>query len=151
MKEDIWTNGEVVPGYVKTRDGYVMALELFPLPPHISTAWAAGGILSTASDLMTFASALFDGKLMSRETLAIMTQPVGTEGQRAWALGGGVLEVEGHKAFAMGGDTTGYHAFFAGIPDSKLVVTALVNTREGNVITPSMAALQYISQQIKSK
>jgi CubicO group peptidase (beta-lactamase class C family) len=104
-------------------------------------------MVSTASDLMTFASALFDGKLVSRETLAIMTKPVGTEGQRAWALGGGVVEVAGRKGFGMGGDTTGYHAFFIGILDSKLVVTALVNTEEGNVISPSMAALQqYISQ-----
>jgi hypothetical protein len=52
----------------------------------------------------------------------------------------------------MGGDTTGYHAFFVGILDSKLIGTALVNTEEGDVISPSMVALQdYISQLIKSK
>ena len=151
MKEDIWTSGDVVPGYVKTPDGYVIALELFPQPPHISTAWAAGGVLSTVSDLMTFASALFDGKLVSKETLAIMTQPVGTDGRRTWALGGGVMEVNGHNVFAMGGYTTGYHAFFVGIPDSKLVVTALVNTDEGDVISPSLTALHYISQQNESR
>jgi D-alanyl-D-alanine carboxypeptidase len=145
VKEGMW-NGGVVLGYTKTSDGYLSLLEL-PWYPHASTAWAAGGMVSTASDLMTFASALFDGKLVSRETLAIMTKPVGTEGQRAWALGGGVVEVAGRKGFGMGGDTTGYHAFFIGILDSKLVVTALVNTEEGNVISPSMAALQqYISQ-----
>jgi D-alanyl-D-alanine carboxypeptidase len=152
MKEGMWNDG-VVPGYIKTSDGYISLLE-HPWYPHVSvsTAWAAGGIVSTASDLMTFASALFDGMLVSRETLAIMTTPVGTEGQRAWALGGGVLEVDGHKAFAMGGDTTGYHAFFVGILDSKLIGTALVNTEEGDVISPSMVALQdYISQLIKSK
>jgi D-alanyl-D-alanine carboxypeptidase len=145
VKEGMW-NGGVVLGYTKTSDGYLSPLDL-PWYPHASTAWAAGGMVSTASDLMTFASALFDGKLVSRETLAIMTKPVGTEGQRAWALGGGVVEVAGRKGFGMGGDTTGYHAFFIGILDSKLVVTALVNTEEGNVISPSMAALQqYISQ-----
>ena len=143
-KEGMW-NGDLVPGYMKTPDGYVSTLE-FPWYPHSSTAWAAGGIVSTASDLMTFASALFDGKLVSTETLAIMAQPMGTEGERAWGLGGGVAEVAGHKAFGMGGNTTGYHAFLIGILDSKLVVTALVNTEEGNVISPSMAALQYISQ-----
>lgn len=145
VKEDMW-NGGVVLGYIKTSDGYLSSLEL-PWYPHVSTAWAAGGMVSTASDLMTFASALFDGKLVSRETLAIMAQSMGTEGERAWALGGGVVEVAGRKGFGMGGDTTGYHAFFIGILDSKLVVTALVNTEEGDVISSSMAALQhYISQ-----
>ena len=80
-----------------------------------------------------------------------MVQPLGKEGQRAWALGGGVMDVAGRKAFAMGGDTTGYHAFFVGIPESKLVVTALVNADEGNVIAPSLAALKNISQPIESK
>jgi D-alanyl-D-alanine carboxypeptidase len=145
VKEDMW-NGGVVLGYKKTSDGYLSSLEL-PWYPHASTAWAAGGMVSTASDLMTFASALFDGKLVSRETLAIMAQSMGTEGEQAWALGGGVTEIAGHKAFGMGGDTTGYHTFFVGILDNKLVVIALINTEEGDVVSPSMVALQqYISQ-----
>jgi D-alanyl-D-alanine carboxypeptidase len=149
-KEGIW-KGNVVPGYKKTIDGYLSTLE-FPWHPHESTAWAAGGMISSASDLMTFASALFDGRLVSRETLAIMTQPVGTETGRVWALGGGVIELDGRTAFGMAGDSgMGYHAFFIGIPDSKFIVTALVNTEEGNVISPSLAALEYISQQLESK
>jgi hypothetical protein len=47
----------------------------------------------------------------------------------------------------MGGDTVDYHAFFVGIPDSKLVVTALVNAGDGQVIAPSLAALRYMIQQ----
>ena len=143
-KEGIW-NGTVAPGYIKAPDGYVSILD-FPWYPHSSTAWAAGGLVSSVADLMTFASALFDGKLVSMETLAVMAQPVGNEGDRAWGLGGGVIEIAGHKAFGMGGDTKGYHAFFVGVLDSKLIVTALVNTDEGEVISPSMAALQNISQ-----
>jgi hypothetical protein len=62
------------------------------------------------------------------------------------------VEVAGHKAFGMGGDsTTGYHAVFLGILDSKLAVAALVNTEEGNVISPSLTALKYLSQQIENK
>ena len=149
VDEDEW-KGVVVPGFKRTPDGYLSSYE-FPWYPHSSTAWAAGGMVSSVSDLMTFASALFDGKLVSMETLAMMAQPVGKEGQRAWALGGGVMEVAGRKAFAMGGSTTGYRAFIVGIPESKLVVTALVNADEGNVIAPSMAALKYMSQSIASK
>ena len=147
--DDNWKE-VTVPGYIRTSDGYLSSYE-FPWYPHASTAWAAGGIASSASDLLTFASALFDGKLVSRETLAIMAQPLGTGDGHAFALGGVAVEVAGRKAFGMAGDsTTGYHAFFIGIPDSKLAVTALVNSVQGNVISPSLAALKNISQPIES-
>jgi D-alanyl-D-alanine carboxypeptidase len=142
---DMWNDG-VVPGYIKTADGYMSTPE-FPWYPHESTAWAAGEMISSASDLLTFASALFDGQLVSKDTLATMTQPVGSGDGREWALGGGVMTVNGHTAFGMGGDSTDYHAFFIGIPDSKFVVTALVNTDTGEVISPSITALQSISKQ----
>jgi len=143
----------VIPVYLKTSDGYLSLLD-DPWYSQVSpsVAWAAGGIGSSASDLMTFASALFDGRLVSKETLDLMSQPVGTGGDgRTWALGGGVMEVEGHKAFAMGGDSIGYHAFFIGTLDGKFIVTALVNTNEGDVESPSMTAIKYSTQQIESK
>ena len=143
----------VIPVYIKTSDGYLSLMDdpwFSQVSP--SVAWAAGGIGSSASDLMTFVSALFDGRLVSKETLDLMSQPVGTAGDgRTWALGGGVMEVEGHKAFVMGGDSIGYHAFFIGTLDGKFIVTALVNTNEGNVESPSMTAIKYFSQQIESK
>jgi len=144
--EGVW-GGIMVEGYAKTPDGYISALEL-PWYPHPSAVWSAGEVVTTVSDLMTFASALFDGNLVSRETLAIMAQPLGTDASsgRLWGLGGGALEIDGLRGFGMGGDIPGYHAFFMGFLDNKIVVTALCNTEEGDVITPSMSALQYISQ-----
>ena len=149
-KQGIWNDG-VLPGYIRTADGYLGSAE-FPWYPHESTAWAAGVMVSSAADLMTFASALFDGKLVSSETLDIMTQPMGTGDGHAFGLGGVVVQLADHKAFGIAGDsTTGYHAFFIGIPGSKLAVTALVNTVEGNVISPSVTALEYLSQQPENK
>jgi len=46
----------------------------------------------------------------------------------------------------MGGDVPGYHAFFVGYLDTNFAVAALTNTEEGDVIAPSLAALEYISQ-----
>jgi len=141
-----------VPVYLKTSDGYMNLLEdPFYSQVSASVGWAAGGIASSASDLMTFASALFDGRLVSKETLELMSQPVGNEGRRAWGFGGGPITVGGHKAFAMGGGSVGYHAFFIGILDGRFIVTALVNTDEGDVISPSMDVLKSIIQQNESQ
>ena len=149
-KADIWNIG-MVPGYVKTSDSYKNILEdPFYSQVSESVAWAAGGIASSASDLMTFASALFDGRLVSKETLGIMAQPVGTGDGWTWGLGGGVMKINDHQSFAMGGDSTGYHAFFIGTLDGKFIITALVNT-DGDVISPSMDALKSIIQQNESK
>jgi len=147
-KEGVWGSIMVV-GYAKTADGYISSLEI-PWYPHPSTVWSAGEIVTTLSDLMIFASALFDGKLVSRETLAIMAQPLGTDvdSGRTWGLGGATLEMGGFRGFGMGGDIPGYHGFFVGVLDTKLIVTALVNTEEGDVITPSISALEYISQSL---
>lgn len=151
MEADIWNKG-MVPVYIKTSDGYLSLLDHpFYSQVSASAAWAAAGIGSSVSDLMTFASALFDGRLVSKETLDLMSQPVGIEGGTAWGFGGGPIMVGGHNSFAMGGDSVGYHAFFIGTLDSKFIVTALVNTDEGNVESPSMDALKSIIQQNESK
>jgi hypothetical protein len=44
----------------------------------------------------------------------------------------------------MGGDVPGYHAFFIGIRGTKFVVAGLVNTEEGDVVTPGLMALDYL-------
>jgi D-alanyl-D-alanine carboxypeptidase len=143
-EEGVW--GEtLMPGYTKTADGYMSVLDV-PALPHPSTAWAAGGVVSTLGDLMTFAGALFDGRLVSQKSLAEMATPLGKDAEtgRLWGLGGATVEgVPG--AFGMGGDVPGYHAFFVGVAGTKLVVAALVNTEEGDVITPGLTAFQYLS------
>ena len=48
-------------------------------------------------------------------------------------------------SFGMGGDAEAYHAFFMGVQDTKFLVVALVNTAEGDVITPSLMAFQYLT------
>ena len=136
----------MVGGYAKTEDSYQNLLEE-PWYPHASTIWAGGDIVSSASDLLTFASALFDGELVSRETLAIMAQPLGTDANTgiSWGLGGGTIEMLPPGSFGMGGDNPGYNAFYMGILDTKLVVVALGNSEHGDAIGPSLAAMEYLS------
>jgi D-alanyl-D-alanine carboxypeptidase len=144
-EEGVW-GGRMVAGYARTPDGYISSLE-FPWYPHASTTWAAGAVVSTVADLLTFAGALFDGKLVSKETLAEMATPLAKETETGllWGLGGATLEDLPPGAFGMGGDIPGYHAFFVGIQDTSSVVAALVNTEEGDVIAPSLMALEYLN------
>jgi len=135
----------MIGGYAITEEGFANAL-LEPWYPHASTTWSAGEIVTTVLDLVTFASALFDGDLVSTESLAEMATPMGFEAAsgRAWGFGGAVIAEEGLVAFGMGGDIPGFHAFFIGVLDTDLVVVAACNTEEGDVITPSFGALEYI-------
>jgi hypothetical protein len=101
--------------------------------------------VSSPSDLLTFATALFDGKLVSEETLTEMATPVAKDAAdgRPWGLGGGTMEgVPG--GFGMGGEAVGYEAFYLGVQGTKLVVLAQSNTWEADVITPSLMAFDYL-------
>lgn len=142
-QDGVW-GGSMVAGYFKNGHDYIGTLDL-PAYPHYSTSWSAGMMVSTPADLMTFAAALFDGKLVSQETLAEMATPLGTDAESGleFGLGGATLEsLDG--AFGMGGDIPGYHAFFVGVPGTKIVVVAMVNTEEGDVLGPGVTALQYL-------
>jgi len=45
------------------------------LPVYPENWYAAGGMYSTANDLLKFSDALFTGRLLRRETLALMLKP----------------------------------------------------------------------------
>lgn len=143
-EEGVW-GGTLVEGYSRTPDGYISTLEIADLP-HASTAWAAGGVASTLADLMTFASAFFDGKLVSEASMVEMTTPVAPDDSspRLWGLGGATLAGLPPGGFGMGGDVPGYHAFFVGVPEPKYVVVAFINTEEGDVVGPGLMALDYL-------
>ena len=136
----------IVGGYSRSEAGFQNLLDA-PVYPHPSTTWSAGELVSSVSDLMTFASALLDEGLVSRETLAVMAQPLGTDVADGilWGLGGGTVEEFGVGAFGMGGDIPGYHAFFMGFLDNDILVAAVANTEEGDVIGPSFGAVQYLA------
>lgn len=142
-EEGVW-GGTLAEGYARMEDGYVSVLDI-PGLPHASVAWAVGDIVSSLGDLMTFAAALFDGDLVSPETLTTMVTPLGTEVSegRFYVLGGATLEgLPG--SFGMGGDNPGYHAFFCGVQGTEIVVAALANSNEADVISPSLMALEYL-------
>ncbi len=138
----------VAGGYVKTADGYQNLLGAY----HSSIGWSAGAIISTVSDLISYASALFKGDLFeSRETLEEMLQPLASQD-----FGGGLvadfglglirIQTQGMTIWGHPGDVPGYAAFMGYDPDSGATLAATVNTLGGNLIMPAISALQYVNQ-----
>jgi len=137
----------MIGGY-GTMDGQQVNLLREPWYPHPTTLEAAGAMVSSVSDLMRFATALFDGQLIADESLRAMATPVGFEAASGldFGLGGAVVHSGDLVIFGMGGDIPGFNAFLAGVLDTKLVVAAACNTLEGDLISPSLGALEYMAR-----
>jgi D-alanyl-D-alanine carboxypeptidase len=116
----------VVTGYVDLDgDGAVDSLSGVPYDAVSTSAWSAGAMTGTASDLVRFMDALFSGGLISEESLATMIA-------KPWPLYGYALGIEAITfsdgvAWGHSGGTPGYAAVMAHDPDSGVTVAALTN------------------------
>jgi D-alanyl-D-alanine carboxypeptidase len=114
---------------------------------HPSIGWSAGGIATSTEDLLRYTRAIFGGKLVKPESLALMMQPVGEEDRGGftvqYGLGLMIATADGVKIYGHAGDLLGYAAFI-GIRDGVggPVVAATSNTHGADVITPSLTALK---------
>ncbi len=88
-----------------------------------SSAWSAGALVSSASDLALFTDALFAGTLVSEDALAQMLD-VGPEG---YGLGIGTMPPgsEPGAFYGHNGSIHGYNAFLAADPDTGDTVVVL--------------------------
>jgi D-alanyl-D-alanine carboxypeptidase len=107
---------------------------------HPTIRFAAGSIVSTTGDLAKFIQALFDGKLVSPESLATMKTQREGEG-----MGLVTFPWEGRTAYGeSGGDaTTG--AWVAYLPEEKLAIAYATNAKVYSVteIMKGVAAIYY--------
>jgi serine beta-lactamase-like protein LACTB, mitochondrial len=109
-----------------------------------SDVWAAGGFLSTPSDLVTFGSRLIRGDLLAPETLEILFTSMATaDGEQTgfglgWIVGpGGWIGGQNDKGEPMihhGGAHFGASAYLLMLPERELVVAVTMN------MSPSPAA-----------
>jgi CubicO group peptidase (beta-lactamase class C family) len=109
-------------GYMKGPDGKLQVNDA-TLPPR---ATSAGGGLSTVGDLQRFAQALLDGRLLSKEQMAILTTG------RVTATGEkrpGFFHVgdEKPRSFGHGGGAPGMNGDLRIFPDSGYVIAVLSN------------------------
>ena len=100
---------------------------------NLSPEWTAGGIVSSASDILRWAQSLRDGELigeaMQRETFTYYP-PVQLPGGNIKFMQG-ISKVEnfyqGHSAFGHPGGTLGFTAFMYWIEDTDIIIVMLTN------------------------
>ncbi len=129
---------DVVHGYTGSGDTTTDLNEL-----HESIGWSAGGLVSTAQDLIAFARGLFGGALFDDpESLVAMTTPApGT----AWGLGISVQPViMGHAGYI-----AGFRSVLSYAPEFDTVVVVLYNNDsadpeqfQANVLNPALPLLR---------
>ena len=98
----------------------------------VTQKYAAGGLVSTASDLALWTQALHDGKVVKPESLAKMMTPVKLKGGREESYGYGLefRSSHGHRLVGHGGEVDGFQCRVEADPAARAVAVILSNSRE---------------------
>ncbi len=91
---------------------------------HPGNLFSAGAIVSTPYDLVKFIQALFDGKLITRESLAVMRTMRDGEGP-----GMATFEFAGKTFYGHTGGADNYGAWLAYLPEEKLAFAYTTNAK----------------------
>jgi CubicO group peptidase (beta-lactamase class C family) len=111
--DDVW---RVMPGRAR---GYErVAGELRHIKYHDHSAYAAGGLLSTARDLLAFGNALSLGRLVHDSTYRLMTTP----GLGDYGLGWQIVTAFGRRLRNHTGGTNGFASHLGHYEDGTIVI-----------------------------
>ncbi len=118
-----------------------------PLPLSVSVSGGAGAIRSTAADMLRWHEALFAGKVVKPESLALMIEPAKLKDGRLtsaarkpdakgrppldYGLGLAVGSRDGRRLIGHGGAINGFNSSLYTYPDDKTTIVLLVNTEGG--------------------
>lgn len=108
---------------------------LFRAPTSFNTWFSgAGGICSTAADLVTWTQALHGGRVLSPKSYAEMMTPATLRNGMTLRYGMGIgvgRDGRGHEARYHGGILAGFRSAVAWYPEARLTVVVLTNTTGG--------------------
>jgi CubicO group peptidase (beta-lactamase class C family) len=93
----------------------------------MSVPFSAGSIYSTTGDLLKWEHGLFDGKLLSADSLKAMTTP----GKGDYGLGVMISNQDSVKVVEHGGGIEGFNSNLMYVPDKRLCVVVLANVNGG--------------------
>lgn len=118
-------------------------------PLSVSISGGAGGIRSTAADMLRWHAALFGGKLLKPASLALMIEPSklkdgrltsqarkpGADGQPPmdYGLGLSIGTRDGRRQIGHGGSINGFNAYLYTYPDERTTIVMLTNTDDGAI------------------
>lgn len=108
---------------------------LYPVESsNISLAYAAGGVCSTASDLIAWQQHLEAGHVVSADLYQEMTTPLTLPSGESLRYGYGIAvgEYSGAEAVGHNGRTTGFEAVLVRFPVDDLTIVVLTNTNPSN-------------------
>lgn len=89
----------------------------------MSIPYSAGSLYSTTQDLLQWQEKLFEGKIISPQSLNKMIQPF----KNSYGLGVSIQSFNGHKAITHGGGINGFNTFMIYFPEDKLTIIVLAN------------------------
>jgi CubicO group peptidase (beta-lactamase class C family) len=94
----------------------------------MTVPWAAGSVYSTTADLLKWEHGLFDCKLLTEDSLKLMTTP----GKGSYGLGVFVSENKsGVRIVSHGGGIEGFNTSLLYVPDRRIAVVVLSNVNGG--------------------
>lgn len=153
--------------------GYAYNTEIknpFTKPQYYHMPFSAGGLRSTATDLMSFMKSLNNGKLVSKKSLEMMTtyailnngQPIYEKlfspngnvpdfpsniEKFGYGLGFQIIQNFDTKVISHGGDIAGFNSVLMYIPKSNTTLVILSNTENG--ILSNLKQIEKLATSIK--
>jgi D-alanyl-D-alanine carboxypeptidase len=117
-----------------------------------SAAWTAGGLVSTAEDVVTWTESLFEGRILSENQLRKMLDfhPVdpAASGITGYGLGIQKVELNGHVFWGHGGNMPGWNSLMLYEPRLRLSIAILFN-QDGVGYQPSVALIEALCSAIR--
>lgn len=112
--------------YAKQNDGYVAIIN----PREMSPIWAAGGFVTTPSDLVNMTKAYSNGYLDSNIVKKMFESQILLSGEKTnvgigWRIG---LDMEGRNIIEHAGVTEGTRSVISYFPDEDIAISVMTNT-----------------------
>ena len=117
-----------VSGYTSGTGGPLRAPYLSMTQPH-----AAGALVSSVDDMLTWNLALHEGGVLQPSSHAAMVRLAGKAGESNYGFGIVVGELRGQPVYEHGGGIFGFSTYLMYLPDSGVSVVVLQNTEGSDV------------------
>jgi D-alanyl-D-alanine carboxypeptidase len=142
-------SGEMAHGwYDFDGDGFIDDMTTYPLTSYYSIEWTAGAMVSTPKDMVQWASALFEGELLSKTSLdqMLMFDPFSGEGRASNEYGLGVRRfnptiAHGEECIGHSGEVIGYRNIIAYLTGKRVSVSVMINNMRAESLWGTVEAL----------